>query len=152
MNEIDMLCLYVETEETGTCTRRIYSCCTINECKWIFNDLFDKNHEDTNVVMRDRKRKKDSQCNGQKTNNDFGYSVLSCFVFMLKQKKQVLALVLIEDLGFLSLVREIQRLSTRSANVAIRSLRKLTVFRYVTGSYVRSSVIEKSLVIRTCFS
>jgi hypothetical protein len=37
------------------------------------------------------------------------------FVFKLKRKKQVLALVPIEDLGFLSLVREIQRLSTRSA-------------------------------------
>jgi hypothetical protein len=31
----------------------------------------------------------------------------------LKRKKQVLALILIEDLGFLPLVREIQRLSTR---------------------------------------
>ena len=39
----------------------------------------------------------------------------TCFVFKLKRKKQVLALVLIEDLGFLPLVREIQRLSTRSA-------------------------------------
>jgi hypothetical protein len=36
---------------------------------------------------------------------------------MLKQKKQVLALVLIEDLGFLALVREIQHLSTRSATL-----------------------------------
>ena len=35
----------------------------------------------------------------------------------LKQKKQVLALVLIEDLGFLPLVREIQRLSTGSATL-----------------------------------
>ena len=38
----------------------------------------------------------------------------TCYVFKLKRKKQVLALVLIEDLGFLPLVREIQRLSTRS--------------------------------------
>ena len=37
--------------------------------------------------------------------------------FKLKRKKQVLALVLIEDLGFLPLVREIQRLSTRSATL-----------------------------------
>jgi hypothetical protein len=37
----------------------------------------------------------------------------TCFVFKLKRKKQVLALVLIEDLGFLPLVREIQRLPTR---------------------------------------
>jgi hypothetical protein len=36
---------------------------------------------------------------------------LTCFVFKLKRKKQVLALVLIEDMGFLPLVREIQRLS-----------------------------------------
>ena len=35
----------------------------------------------------------------------------------LKRKKQVLALVLIEDLGFLPFVREIQRLSTRSATL-----------------------------------
>ena len=41
----------------------------------------------------------------------------TCFVFKLKRKKQVLALVLIEDLGFLPLVREIQRLSTRSATL-----------------------------------
>jgi hypothetical protein len=34
-----------------------------------------------------------------------------CFVFKLKRKKQVLAFVLIEDLGFLPLVRAIQRLS-----------------------------------------
>jgi hypothetical protein len=39
------------------------------------------------------------------------------FVFKLKRKKQVLALILIEDLGFLPLVREIQRLSTRSATL-----------------------------------
>jgi hypothetical protein len=39
------------------------------------------------------------------------------FVFELKRKKRVLALVLIEDLGFLPLVREIQRLSTRSATL-----------------------------------
>ena len=32
----------------------------------------------------------------------------TCFVFKLKRKKQVLALVLIEDLGFLPLVREIK--------------------------------------------
>jgi hypothetical protein len=37
----------------------------------------------------------------------------TCFGFKLKRKKQVLALVLIEDMGFLPLVREIQRLSTR---------------------------------------
>jgi hypothetical protein len=37
----------------------------------------------------------------------------TCFVLKLKRKKQVLALVVIEDLGFLPLVREIQRLSTR---------------------------------------
>jgi hypothetical protein len=30
-----------------------------------------------------------------------------------------------------------------------RSLRKLTVFRYVTGRYVRSSVIEKSLLMES---
>ena len=42
---------------------------------------------------------------------------LTCFVFKLKRKKQVLALVLIEDLRFLPLVREIQRLSTRSATL-----------------------------------
>ena len=41
----------------------------------------------------------------------------TCFVFKLKRKKQVLALILIEDLGFLPLVREIQRLSTRSATL-----------------------------------
>ena len=41
----------------------------------------------------------------------------TCFVFKLKRKKQVLALVLIEDLRFLPLVREIQRLSTRSATL-----------------------------------
>jgi len=41
----------------------------------------------------------------------------TCFVFKLKRKKQVLALVLIEDLGFHPLVREIQRLSTRSATL-----------------------------------
>jgi len=41
----------------------------------------------------------------------------TCFVFKLKRKKQVLALVLIEDLGFLPLLREIQRLSTRSAKL-----------------------------------
>ena len=39
----------------------------------------------------------------------------TCFVFKLKRKKQVLALILIEDLGFLPLVRVIQRLSTRSS-------------------------------------
>jgi hypothetical protein len=32
----------------------------------------------------------------------------TCFVFKLKRKKQVLALVFIEDLGFLPLVREIK--------------------------------------------
>jgi hypothetical protein len=37
----------------------------------------------------------------------------TCFVFKLRRKKQVLALLLIEDLGFLPLVREIQRFSTR---------------------------------------
>jgi hypothetical protein len=41
----------------------------------------------------------------------------TCFVFKLKRKKQILALVLIEDLGFLPLVREIQCLSTRSATL-----------------------------------
>jgi hypothetical protein len=41
----------------------------------------------------------------------------TCFVFKLKRKKQVLALVLIEDLGFHPLVREIQRLSTRFATL-----------------------------------
>ena len=41
----------------------------------------------------------------------------TCFVFKLKRKKQVLALVLNEDLGFLPLVREIQRFSTRSATL-----------------------------------
>jgi len=41
----------------------------------------------------------------------------TCFVFKLKWKKQELALILIEDLGFLPLVREIQRLSTRSATL-----------------------------------
>ena len=35
----------------------------------------------------------------------------TCFVFKSKRKKQVLALVLIEDLVFLPLVREIQRLT-----------------------------------------
>jgi hypothetical protein len=40
----------------------------------------------------------------------------TCFVFKLKQKKQVLALVLIEDLGFLPLVREIQRLTCNWMN------------------------------------
>jgi len=38
-------------------------------------------------------------------------------VFKLKRKKQVLALILIENLRFLPLVREIQRLSTRSATL-----------------------------------
>ena len=47
------------------------------------------------------------------------------FVFELKRKKRVLALVLIEDLGFLPLVREIQRLSTRSL---LRSTREKTEF------------------------
>jgi hypothetical protein len=36
----------------------------------------------------------------------------TCFVFKLKWKKQELALILIEDLGFLPLVREIQREKT----------------------------------------
>jgi hypothetical protein len=51
--------------------------------------------------------------------NDAEYIFLksTCFVFKLKRKKQVLALVLIEDLGFLPLVREIQRLSTRSVTL-----------------------------------
>jgi hypothetical protein len=39
------------------------------------------------------------------------------FVFKLNRKKQVLTLVLIEDLGFLLLVREIQCLSTRSVTL-----------------------------------
>jgi hypothetical protein len=47
------------------------------------------------------------------------------FVFELKRKKRVLALVLIEDLGFLPLVREIQRLSTCSL---LRSTREKTEF------------------------
>jgi hypothetical protein len=48
----------------------------------------------------------------------------TCFVFKLKRKKQVLALVLIEDLGFLPLVREIQRLPL----VPLRSTREKTEF------------------------
>jgi hypothetical protein len=48
----------------------------------------------------------------------------TCFVFKLKRKKQVLALVLIEDLGFLPLVREIQRLPL----VPLGSTREKTEF------------------------
>jgi hypothetical protein len=63
---------------------------------------------------------------------------LTCFVFNLKQKKQVLALLLFEDLGFLPLVGEIQRLSTRSSTLrsticikCVHALSMLSVFIYV---------------------
>ena len=63
----------------------------------------------------------------------------TCFVFKLKQKKQVLALVLFEDLGFLPLVREIQRLSTRSATlrstVCIKCVHALSMFSVLIYVY-----------------
>jgi hypothetical protein len=48
----------------------------------------------------------------------------TCFVFKLKRKKQVLALVLIEDLGFLPLVKEISVFPL----VPLRSTREKTEF------------------------
>jgi hypothetical protein len=53
---------------------------------------------------------------------------------MLKRKKQVLALVLIEDLGFLPLVRETQRLSTRSGTLKPNKVDRDQIQRII-GSY-----------------
>ena len=53
----------------------------------------------------------------QEPRKKFSQSVVKCGNNKKKLEKQVLALVLIEDLRFLPLVREIQRLSTRSATL-----------------------------------
>jgi hypothetical protein len=95
---------------------------------------------------------------GNRTHNvscDRHWSHRSCFVFKMKRKKQALAFVLIEDLGFLPLVREIQRRSTRSTTLhsknqapsiyKIRSLKRTHFSLAFWGTYWYISQIIPSI-------